>query len=578
MKLLEALEILKKSPREGANEFRVFLACSFTPLHLKTLLAAHLQLRLPAYRVQVETGIYGDLPGSLEKAAASKADAVVVAMEWQDIDPRLGLRSLGGWAPLQLPDILANAKSRAAQIAKLMEQICKEMTCALSLPSLPLPPIAYTPGWQSSEFESELSAVVSTFAAQLGRLANLKLLSGRRLDSLSPIDQRADVKSELLTGFPYRVSHADTFAELLARLIQPPAPKKGLITDLDNTLWSGILGEAGYEGVSWDLDHHSHMHGLYQQFLGALAGAGVLLGIASKNDLRFVEEVFANRETILKKDAIFPIEASWGAKSEAVGRILKAWNIGAGDVVFVDDSPMELAEVKAAHPAMECVRFPEDDPQGVYELIRSLRDLFGKSALREEDAFRLESLRAASSQQLDELTESDAEAFLESAESELTINFGNGALDPRALELVNKTNQFNLNGKRHTAPSLEKYLQDPQSFLMVVSYKDKFGPLGKIAVVAGRHHARKLWIDAWVMSCRAFSRRIEHRCFEELLSRFDSDEVEFDFVETPRNEPFRTFLVDTLGAVAGTPARVNPNDFSNKKVRTYHRVLEPANS
>jgi FkbH-like protein len=330
--------------------------------------------------------------------------------------------------------------------------------------------------------------------------------------------------------------------------------------------------------VSWDLDHHSHVHGLYQQFLGALSGAGVLLGIASKNDLRFVEEVFANRETILKKDAIFPIEASWGAKSEAVGRILKAWNIGAGDVVFVDDSPMELAEVKAAHPAMECVRFPEDDPQGVYELIRSLRDLFGKSALREEDAFRLESLRAASSQQLDELTESDAEAFLESAESELTINFGNGALDPRALELVNKTNQFNLNGKRHTAPSLEKYLQDPQSFLMVVSYKDKFGPLGKIAVVAGRHHARKLWIDAWVMSCRAFSRRIEHRCFEELLSRFDSDEVEFDFVETPRNEPFRTFLVDTLGAVAGTPARVNPNDFSNKKVRTYHRVLEPANS
>ena len=82
---------------------------------------------------------------------------------------------------------------------------------------------------------------------------------------------------------------------------------------------------------------------------------------------------------------------------------------------------------------------------------------------------------------------------------------------------------------------------------MLVSYKDKYGPLGKIAVVAGRRIGRKLFVDFWVMSCRAFSRQIEHRCLHELYSRFDVDEIEFDFAATDRNKPFQAFLSDMLG-------------------------------
>jgi len=213
----------------------------------------------------------------------------------------------------------------------------------------------------------------------------------------------------------------------------------------------------------------------------------------------------------------------------------------------------------------------------VYEVIQRLRDFFGKSLLQEEDAIRLESLRLASTRREDESSAGDTESFLEHAEAELAISFGGTKLDPRALELVNKTNQFNLNGKRHTESSLQKYLNDPQGFLMVVSYKDKYGPLGKIAVAAGRHSAKKLWIDAWVMSCRAFSRRIEHRCFEELISRFDADEVELDFVATPRNQPIQTFLTESLGAAAESPSRVSRREFSARQKKTYHRVLELIN-
>ena len=118
------------------------------------------------------------------------------------------------------------------------------------------------------------------------QLPNVRIVNPQRLDALSPPAERLDVKAELMSGFPYRTAHASVVAELLAEPLKPVMPKKGLITDLDDTLWRGILGEVGAHGVTWDLDHYSHMHGLYQQLLNSLAEAGVLIGVASKNDPR----------------------------------------------------------------------------------------------------------------------------------------------------------------------------------------------------------------------------------------------------------------------------------------------------
>ena len=99
--------------------------------------------------------------------------------------------------------------------------------------------------------------------------------SGSLLED-SPFASRFDVKSEVVSGFPYALSHASVLASHLAALVANPTPRKGLITDLDDTLWGGILGEIGVDGVSWSLDQHTHMHALYQQFLASLASAGTL--------------------------------------------------------------------------------------------------------------------------------------------------------------------------------------------------------------------------------------------------------------------------------------------------------------
>jgi FkbH-like protein len=576
MKLVEALNILQSVKQRRGESFSCFLATGMNPLHLKTFLAAELSLLYLNHRIEIQPGLYGDFLGNLNRLANADTDCGIVLMEWSDLDSRLGLRTVAAWSASACIDILSNARACALQVQATIEKTCQRMPVVLCLPTLPLPPISFVPGWQASSFEMDLKALVQSVASQVSQCSQVRILSPQRADLVSPLRERLDVKSELLSGFPYKLGHASALAGLLARLMRTPAPKKGLITDLDDTLWRGILGEVGIDGISWDLDHHSQMHAFYQGLLNGLSNEGVLLAVASKNEPSLVQEVFNRKDLALSANSIFPMEVNWGPKSESVARILKTWNVGPDSVVFVDDSSLELAEVKASHPEIECVQFPTKDSAAIYELVFRLRDLFGKSSLSQEDAIRLKSIRSShSGLPVYEAGKAAPTRFLEQIEADVSFDFNKSPLDPRALELVNKTNQFNLNGKRYTEASWYKYFLDPTSFLMLVSYKDKFGPLGKIAVVAGRR-SKQLSVDMWVMSCRAFSRRIEHRCLEEMFAKFDVDEIELDYSPTDRNSPLSQFLKDILGVAPSPKCTISRRALATQS-EAFRRLQETTN-
>ena len=296
------------------------------------------------------------------------------------------------------------------------------------------------------------------------------------------------------------------------------------------------------------------------------------MAVASKNDAALVEDAFSRRDLLLSKADIFPFEVHWSRKLESVQRILKTWNVSADSVVFVDDSPMEIAEVKAAFPEMECIVFPKSDYQGLWSLLKHLRDLFGKALLTEEDALRLRSIRdAVTWQDLAQPAES-ADKFLRSAVSSIVFEsvLTNG--NSRAFELVNKTNQFNLNGKRFSESEWQKLLNDPAAFVLSVSYKDKFGPLGRIAVIMGARLGSKVTVNGWVMSCRAFSRRIEHQCLKYLFETLDADEIVFDYQVTPRNGPLQEFLAGLLGKPPESGVILSRGQFAAKVPPLFHRV------
>jgi len=574
MNLLDALELLNQPISETASGRKLLLECGFTPLHLKTFLAAHLRLCFPRDRIEIGTGLYGDLVGNLERLRPTGGLMVCVVVEWADLDPRLGIRSLGGWRSADIPNIVDSARQQSERLSDIIKQLADKAPIYVSTPTLPLPPIFTTRGGQAHHYECQLWDIVASLATSLSLQRRVRLLSSRRLDEFSPLGRRLDVKAEVTTGFPYSLEHASRLAEFLATLIQEPPPKKGLITDLDDTLWAGILGEIGVDRIAWDMAGHAHMHGLYQQFLGSLASAGVLLAAASKNDRALVDQALSRRDFLLGKD-LFPLEVHWKPKSESVARILETWNVGPADVIFIDDSPMEVAEVHAVFPQMECIVFPKGNYQAIWDLLKKLRDCFGKGIVSSEDMIRQRSIRVAST--LRSCGGLSAGDFLLKSDAVITFCLGTDARDVRAFELINKTNQFNLNGKRFSESDWLSSLQDPAAFVLTASYEDKYGPLGKVAVVMGKTAGRKVYVNTWVMSCRAFSRHIEYQCLKYLFEKLDADEIVFDYEATPRNGPIQNFFAELLEGTTGPTLSVRKACFNAKAPALFHRIVEVAN-
>jgi FkbH-like protein len=567
--ITEALAALREA-RNFTNELNVQLACSFSPLHLKTLLGGHLQRRAANRKVIVNEGIFGDLVGTVESAGDNSA--VAIALEWQDLDPRLRYREGGAWGKDLNNSLVETAQMMLGRLDAGIRKLPDHISVALALPSLPLPPVFHTPRWQSSGMEVSLRRAVYDFASGLTSRRQLRIVSESWVGESSA--NRLDLKSDLAVGLPYTVAHADRVADGLAQLLIPTPPLKGIITDLDNTLWNGIVGEAGIESVRWDPASKYYLHGLYQKLLAALADDGILVAIASKNDPKTVETALQRKDLLISNDKIFPVEVHWSSKSESVTRILKKWNISADSVAFVDDTALELAEVESAHPGITCLRFPTGDHEGVLALLIKLRDLCGKSHLSEEDSLRLASLRQGAEFEEQGRASASSDDFLRGLNATIEFDFEVTPANVRILELINKTNQFNLNGVRLTPDEWQKRLDQPGAFVAAIKYEDKFGALGTIAVIQGTESASVLRLQTWVMSCRAFSRQIEFQTIKKLFERFGASSVALDFVSTPKNGPLQDFGEKITQARPLTEFEFTRSQFEDACPTLYHRVEE----
>ena len=572
MKLVEALEILQRPAIEDALPFSVSLACGFEPLHLRTFLAAELAVKLPRARVEVGAGMFDDLPGNIERATGSSADAIAVVIEWPDIDPRLGLRRLGGWRASDIAEVVEDAELQLERLDHELAGARGAKPIVVCPPTLPLPPL-FTEGLdQSGPQELRLRSAVADFSSRLAQADRVTVCSAQRLDELSPPAQRRDVQAELTAGFPYSLAHASVVGALLAMLIAGGTAKKGLITDLDDTLWAGIVGEIGAENVSWSLDALGHRHGLYQQMLGSLAGAGVLIAVASRNDPARVADALNRTDLLIPADALFPVEAQWGPKSRSIERILEVWNVAPDAVVFVDDDPLELDEIREAFPDIVAVQLPNDD-DSMWSFLTALRALFGKATITGEDRLRVQSIRSATANSTHARSSTGRSDFLARARGSIEFSITQTPTG-RSLELINKTNQFNLNGERLGAGAIDRALGDGATRLVTASYEDRYGPLGVVVVLVVRTDAGGLAIDTWVMSCRAFARRVEYHCLSYLFDRFGGDEIAIAYRPTDRNAPVREFLTSLIGTTPDGPVRLAREAFEERVPALVHRVSE----
>jgi FkbH-like protein len=303
-------------------------------------------------------------------------------------------------------------------------------------------------------------------------------------------------------------------ADAVAGIVSPRC--KLIVVDLDNTLWGGGVGDDGFDGIDLDPAGQGRHFLRLQAFLKSLQQRGVVLAIASKNDPRLVDEVFANRaEMILQPGDFAAVEIHWEPKSSSVSRILERLKLSTAGVVFLDDNPVERAEVRRRFPDIAVPELPDEPAQrvpmlmatGLFDRRVTTRESGDRTRMYGENVQRDNALQAAGS--LDE--------FLQQLDMVLEIYDIDQARD-RALELIQKTNQFNLTTRRYNWNELGAILRD--GFGSCYRLKDKFGDNGIISVAAvARASATDARIDLWLMSCRVLGRKVEDAIMADLAQQ-----------------------------------------------------------
>lgn len=322
--------------------------------------------------------------------------------------------------------------------------------------------------------------------------------------------------------------------------------RKCVVLDLDNTLWGGVVGEDGPAGVKIGADDPEGEAFLdFQHKLKALQARGVLLAICSKNNPADVQELFTLRTDIpLKLEDFAAVEVGWGSKHEGLRRIAADLGLGTDSLVFVDDNPAEVSLIQQMLPEVRTVLLPADPAEYAATLER-LTD-FEKLAILEEDARKTaqyhenrqrEELRAASGENL--------QSYLASLGTDLTVYRARKDDLPRVHQLFTKTNQFNLTTQRYSPGEVELFATSPACELWVAQARDRFGHLGTIGVVLLKKQGRTLFIDSFLMSCRAMGRGIETALMNHVKGRLLEGTVGLElrgrFVPTPKNKPVERF-------------------------------------
>src|SRR3984893_14894285 len=190
MNLIEALEISRKPVAQDAQLLRVFLGCGFTPLHLQNFLSAHLRQLYPENRIEIKTGLFGDLAGSLERLDAKNLDGLAVALEWPDFDSRLGIRELGGWQVSDVHEIASSVDLQLSRLQRALKAAARSVPVVLSLPTIPLPPLFYTPPNINNAEKTKLLLSLARFATDLSGDPGIRIIDSQALDSVSSLAAR----------------------------------------------------------------------------------------------------------------------------------------------------------------------------------------------------------------------------------------------------------------------------------------------------------------------------------------------------------------------------------------------------
>lgn len=400
--------------------------------------------------------------------------------------------------------------------------------------------------WETNNFIHRINKLLSQKAPAFVHILDIASLASL-YGVLNWFDTRFWHHSKQPVSFDCLVPYVRNLSAMIGALYGRTA--KCLALDLDNTLWGGIVGDDGVEGLKigqGDAEGESFRD--FQKYLLRLKARGMLLAVCSKNEEENAHAPFdLLREMILKRSDFVSFKANWEPKPDNLRMIANELNIGLDSIIFVDDNPAERELVRQVLPQVKVVELSEDPSE--YPLLLDQSGWLEISKLTDEDSMKTRQYQENAHRKTMQTQHTDYDSYLKSLGQQARISSFNKQDLERITQLVNKTNQFNLTTKRLNRSEIEALLDRPDTFTASVRLTDNFGDNGLISVMTGHLEQHILSIDLWLMSCRVFKRGVEQLLANYLFEHAGKtaiEQIHGRYIPTPKNR-----LVESLYADMG---------------------------
>jgi FkbH-like protein len=473
-----------------------------------------------------------------------EADAVILAVQTRDIAPDLWER----YSDLTEEECKTAAHRVRQDFADVIHGFRAHSKAHLIIHDLELPAIP-SQGILDSQALDGQSAVIHRLNQELRELARahpgVYVLDYNSLVARHGRISWHDERKWLTVRMPIASAHLIRLTEEWLRFLHPLSGKvaKALVVDLDNTLWGGIIGEDGMDGIKIGSDHPGAAYRDLQRAMLDLYRRGILLAICSKNNVDDAMEVLDKHPgMILRRQHFAAMRINWQDKVQNLREIAMELNIGIDALTFLDDNPVEREQIRAALPEIAVLDVPADP--GQYAAVLRRCPLFDRLVLSDEDKQRGIYYAAQRERIQLETACTSKEDFLRSLQQEVEIAPVRSSTLARVAQLTQKTNQFNVTTRRYKEQEIAEMASSPNRTVVSVRVRDRYGDNGLVGVAITTDEGETREIDTFLLSCRVIGRTVETAILSYLAQQARErglTRMQGWFLPTKKNAPARDF-------------------------------------
>ena len=536
----------------GARPLRTYIVRSVTVEPILPFLAT--EAVFSYYVLDLEVGGYGSYADELlnpqSALAEFKPDLVLILLDLEEIAGRLpDLCSDGLGAGVE-----AEIEESAGRMAQLLRSLRSRSSARILLQGLVVPDRTSLGDIGDANLPHSLPNAIlrlnERLAAICRTVSDCVFFDVDRLSARHGRARWRDARMFLANRLPVSSEFFNVYSRALIRAFSTMyrAPRKVLCTDLDNTLWGGILGEDGAEGIATGSAFPGNCYFAYQSYLKQLSSRGILLAIVSKNNEADVREAFAVRSSdlALNLNHFVACKIGWDEKSKSIRELAEELSLGLDSFVLVDDSPQECEEIRQQLPEVAVITAPVEEPWKLVEIL-SEQPFFDALSVTDDDLNRLNEYKAQAQRARLEDSAIDRNDFLASLEIVCTFQSALQAPLARAAQLLAKTNQFNLTTRRRSAAEIEEFASVEGGQAVVVRVRDRFGDAGVVGLALARNHGESCIIDSFLLSCRVIGRGIGTALLTYIGQRalqMGARQLVGEFIPTKKNALCASFYLD----------------------------------